>query len=62
MNRLINNIEAGANNLLINCAAVKQGDKILLVGEDCESPFFDPELCEDIVRAANGSRVEGYVS
>jgi hypothetical protein len=61
MNLLINNIEAGANNLLINCAAVKQGDKILLVGEDCESPFFDPELCEDIVRAANKLGVESRV-
>jgi hypothetical protein len=61
MNRLINNIEAGANNLLINCAAVKPGDKILLVGEDCESPFFDPELCDDIARAANKLGVESRV-
>jgi len=46
-------LEAGARNLLINCADTKAGDRILIVGEDSESPYFDPQLCNDVATVAN---------
>ena len=52
MNEHIESIEAGARNLLLNCAEVKTGDQILLIGEECDSPYFDPRLCNDIAQVA----------
>ena len=57
----IEEIEAGARNLLLNCAEVEAGDSILLVGEQSESAYFDPQLCDDIARVARGLGVETRV-
>jgi hypothetical protein len=46
------NIETGARNLLLNCANAKAGDRILLVGEHDDSPYFDPQLCDDVAGVA----------
>lgn len=45
-------IENGAKNLLLNCAEINSGDRILLIGEDCDTPYFDPLLCEDVALVA----------
>ena len=47
-------IEAGTFNLLCNCAGARTGDRILLVGEDGENPYFAPELCSTVARVAEG--------
>jgi hypothetical protein len=52
MNKSIDNFETGAENLLLNCAQAKSGDRVLLVGEQCESPYFEPELCEGVAQVA----------
>lgn len=57
----IEDIEAGARNLLLNCAEVEAGDSILLVGEQSESAYFDPQLCDDIARVARGLGVDTRV-
>jgi hypothetical protein len=41
-------IQGGARNLLLNCADAKAGDQVLLIGEQCAAPFFDPRLCDDL--------------
>ena len=46
------NTEIGARNLLLNCANAKAGDHILLVGEQSETPYFDPRLCQDVADVA----------
>lgn len=46
-------IEAGASNLLLNCAGAKSGDRLLLVGEQSALPFFDSQLCHDVAEVAN---------
>jgi hypothetical protein len=45
-------IEAGARNLLLNCAGAKAGDRLLLVGEQTLLPFFDSQLCHDVAEVA----------
>jgi hypothetical protein len=52
MNPSTNDIDAGAMNLLLNCAQAKAGDHILIVGEDTADSYFDSELCDDIARVA----------
>lgn len=44
--------EAGARNLLINCADAQAGDKVLLVGEMGENPYFEPKLCSVVAQVA----------
>ena len=61
MNQHIEEIEAGARNLLLNCAEVTAGDSILLVGEQSESAYFDPVLCDDVAQVARGLGVEARV-
>ena len=46
------NIEIGARNLLLNCANARAGDRILLIGEHDDSPYFDPQLCADVAGVA----------
>lgn len=46
-------IESGAINLLKNCAAVKKGDFIVIVGEFGPDPFFEPELCDVVAEVAS---------
>lgn len=46
-------IEAGARNLLLNCAGAKSGDRLLLVGEQTALPFFDSQLCNDVARVSD---------
>ena len=45
-------LEAGARNLLLNCARAKPGDRLLLVGEKSALPFFDSQLCSDVAEIA----------
>ena len=47
-----NNVEAGARNLLLNCADARAGNRVLLVGEDCQNPCYEPELCSEVSRIA----------
>jgi hypothetical protein len=52
MKQTIDYIEAGAKNLLLNCAQARPGDSILLVREESEFPYFDPLLCDDVAQMA----------
>ena len=57
-------IQIGARNLLLNCADAKAGDRVLLIGEQCAAPFFDPRLCDDLAAVsywwqAVGSELRG---
>jgi hypothetical protein len=61
MNKFTDAIEAGARNLLLNCAEVEPGDSILLVGEQSESAYFDPKLCDDIAQVAQSLGVEASI-
>ena len=45
-------IEAGTQNLLQQCAKIKNGEKLLLVGEQGENLFFDPQLCHVVAESA----------
>ena len=47
-----NNVEAGARNLLLNCADARAGNRVLLVGEDCQNSCYEPELCSEVSRIA----------
>lgn len=51
-------IEAGARNLLLNCAGARAGDRLLLVGELGKAAFFDPALCDDVAAAASSYDIE----
>lgn len=64
MSLSISKLEEGAKNLLINCAEVKSGDRILLVGEDSDKPYFDPLLCDDVAKVAQslGAKPEVILS
>ena len=44
--------ELGARNLLLDCAACKPGDHVLLVGEQGENACFDSSLCTDVAQIA----------
>ena len=48
----LDELEPGARNLLENCAGALPGDKILLVGEQGEDLYFEPELCRDVALIA----------
>ena len=43
----------GLHNLLFNCVKVQPGDHLLLIGEDSDNCFFEPELCSIVAEAAN---------
>jgi hypothetical protein len=55
------NIETGARNLLLNCANARAGDRVLLVGEHDENPYFDPRLCDDVAGVADSLGVNAEV-
>ena len=55
------NIESGARNLLLNCANAKAGERVLLVGEHDENPYFDPRLCDDVAGVAESLGVSAEV-
>lgn len=42
----------GAFNLLNNCVGLRPGQSVLVVGEDHETAFFDPEVCNVVADAA----------
>ena len=44
-------IQIGARNLLLNCADAKAGDRVLLIGEQCTAPIFDPRLCTTLLKS-----------
>jgi hypothetical protein len=50
MNR---HIEAGARNLLLNCARAQAGARVVIVGERDDNPYFDPQLCNDVADVAD---------
>jgi len=35
----------GARNLLVNCAAIKPGEKVLIVGEEGDQAYYDKSVC-----------------
>ena len=39
-------IQAGADNLLVQCMAVERGDSLLIVTEPPERSFYDPRVAE----------------
>ena len=61
MNKYTENFVAGAKNLLIGCAQAKPGDRVLLVGEQCESPYFEPTLCDEVAQVAQKLGLESRV-
>lgn len=40
--------KAGALNLLQTCVGVRQGDSVLLIGENGPKAFFDPVICDHV--------------
>jgi hypothetical protein len=54
-------IEAGARNLLLNCAGARPGDRLLLVGEQSTLPFFDSQLCHDVADIASGLGIDSEI-
>ncbi len=48
----LDELEPGTRNLLENCAGARPGDKVLLVGEQGENLYFEPELCHDVALIA----------
>lgn len=51
-NSSVEMIERGAENLLLNCARARPGQRVLLVGEDGPRTYFQPALCNDVARIA----------
>lgn len=49
---LLDQVEPGARNLLLECAGARAGDRVLLVGEDGEDTYFSPELCSAVSEVA----------
>ena len=54
-----NTVLAGIHNLLINCAALQPGERVLIVGEENDHSWFDPALCQ--VTAAQATKLGGIV-
>ncbi len=44
--------QAGARNLLVNCAEVRTGDRLLIAYEPESFGYFDPDIREDIANSA----------
>ena len=45
-------IAPSVRNLLLECAEAKAGDRVLLVGEEGENPYFASDLCEAVAQVA----------
>lgn len=54
-------LERGARNLLSNCARVRPGERVLLVGESGPAPFFDARLCDDLAQVCAGLGIDAQV-
>lgn len=54
-------IRTGARNLLLNCADAQDGDRVLLVGEQSATPYFDPRLCDDLAAACTDLGIEAQI-
>lgn len=54
-------LESGARNLLLQCADVKTGERLLLIGEKGLHPFFDYRLCDVVAEVARSLRIETTV-
>ena len=54
-------IKSGARNLLLNCAGAVAGDRVLLVGEQCAAPFFDPRLCDELAAVCAELGIESRI-
>ena len=61
MKEYTENFAAGAQNLLLNCAQTKPGDRGLLVGEQSESPYYEPSLCDDVAQVAENLGMQASV-
>ncbi len=44
----------GARNLLVNCVAIKPGERVLIVGEDGSDVYYDKAVCNLIAQEAYG--------
>jgi len=51
-------IETGARNLLLGCANINSGEKLLLVGEEGDRPYFDPQLCDYVAEVARNLGID----
>ena len=49
---ILEKIEPGVRNLLLNCAKAQPGDQVLLVGEEGDDLYFDPALCDAVAQIA----------
>lgn len=54
-------LEAGAHNLLASCARARAGERLLLVGEAGEAPYFDPAVCEAVASVARRMGLQAEV-
>ncbi|MFD1160683.1 hypothetical protein [Roseovarius aestuarii] len=48
----LDEIEPGVRNLLLNCARAQPGDRVLLVGEKGDNPYFNPAICDAVASIA----------
>lgn len=51
----------GARNLLVNCAGIQPGDKLLIIGEDGDEAYYDKSVCDLIAEAALGLGAQAEV-
>ncbi len=52
MQQIQDDARAGALNILRNCAGVEAGDRVLIIGEQGERAFFEPEVCDVVADVA----------
>ncbi len=45
-------VEEGARSILVDCAGIAPGDRVLIVGEEGPDAFFDFAVCERVASAA----------
>ncbi len=55
MNDLLDvDLREGARNLLVDCVGMRDGDDVLVVGEDHRRAFFDTHVCRVLATAVHG--------
>ena len=52
----VNNLAAGARNLLLNCAGLKAGDRVLIVQEDPALGWYDTDAPLALGKEAAGPK------